>query len=512
MAKKYVKITVKNRKTGKLQRVNMEASKAAALRKKRSTSKTQQLIPSTYRPSVDAGAIDAAVASHIGSLNAPLDQLKTDASTQFDTNVRMSDQLGEQTQATLDQLVRNADQRTGAFQQLAGQGIAAQQQTNGAAATAMARALGGAMSPLVAQMADANNAPMQAQQHAQGVGDVWAQTLASGAQRDFFERGKGISAITQQAFNQGQRNRLTETLGRIAQEQRANQQKRAELVRKFAQEDAQFDNERRMVDVAANKDAAELELDRYNAETGRIDALNDGSSSSGGSVSMSDDQRKAVLGVKKFIDDQLKKLGTVRATEGAGAKKENLYWTQSSLFPSTGGKWREAHSRLTAPEIGMSADQAAMFATRWFKDSIARSTPKKIKSMLESRGVTPTTQRQIIMGVWGRKGWDTAVGRAAAAATANDPDRQQGTYMPAGTQGNISLWADKQLKAFKGKAIKPSAAPTRTFRLTGFANVRGGSWKFVMNNGKTVYVKAQAGQSPVNALVTAIRANRDIVR
>ena len=59
--------------------------------------------------------------------------------------------------------------------------------------------------------------------------------LLTVAQRDFFERGKGIAAITQSAFNEGQRRDLQQTLGQIAAEQRANQAKRAELVRQFAQ-------------------------------------------------------------------------------------------------------------------------------------------------------------------------------------------------------------------------------------------------------------------------------------
>lgn len=500
--KKYVKITVKDKKSGALKRVTMEASKAAALRKKRSVAGTSKLIPSQYRGSVDPSAIDNAVAAHIQSLNQPLDQLGKEASTQFDTNVRMNDQLGQQTQATLDQLLQNADARTSGFQQLAGQSIAAQQGTNRDAASAIARSLGAAFNPLVAGMVEQDLAPMQAQQHSQGVGDTWMGTLSSGAQRDFFERGKGIQAITQSAFNEGQRRDLQTTLGRIAAQQAANNQQKAALVREFSKEDAQFALEQQTAAQAFGQQQFENSLALDNAATDRIDAMNDGSGGSGGTSSgLSKDAQKRVLEVRKYLDGRLKLLGTVSSTEGSGDTKKTYYWDNKLLFPGTGGPWREAHARLTAPEVGMSADQAALFASRWFKSSLTRSTPAKIKTMLEGRGVTPAMQKQLITSAFGPKGW-LDVTRSPAAAVANNPTRGSGTYMPTGTGGNVSLWADKQVKALKGKTITPKAAPTYSYKLQSFSN---GKWWFKnLRTGATFTVSAKANELAAAALQKAI--------
>lgn len=394
--KKHVFITVRDKKTGALKRVSMEASRAAALRKRREVAKTNSLIPSGFRDQVDADAITSAVASHIASLNAPLDQLSKDVQTQADTNVRMSDSLAAQTQASLDQLVANANARTSGFQQLAGQGIAALGQTNREAASATARALGGVLNPQLAQQVDANLAPAQAQQHAQGVGDVWAQTLASGAQRDFFERGKGIAAITQQSFNEGQRRQMSQSLERIAAEQRANQQKRAELVRQFAQEDYTLKTAFEQAGAEAAAAAAQAEIDAYNAETGRIDALNDGSGGSGGGGG-SKANAKAVSKVQADINKMVAQMRKPTATRlDKDGKVTQVFPTPTEVFGKDNGPWREAYTRLTASNVGVSKAQAARLASQWFPGSITRSTPAKLVAMFNRLGVPTSIQKQIM--------------------------------------------------------------------------------------------------------------------
>jgi hypothetical protein len=224
--------------------------------------------------------------------------------------------------------------------------------------------------------------------------------------------------------------------------------------------------------------------------------------------------------VKKFLDDQLKKLGTVRASEAGrdeagNATHTNLYWTNGTLFPQTGGPWREAFNRLTDPAtVGMSPDQAAQFSTHWFKDSITHSTPQKIRTMLEGRGVTPTMQRAIITQAFGKKGWDIAVGHSAASASANDPTRQSGTYMPNGTAGNTQKFAAAQVKELKGKTVKPLGTPDRWWKLSGYNTSHDGSlqWIWKSYNGKTQYIDATPGQGAVNALVNAIKRNPRITQ
>lgn len=404
--KKYQRVNVLI--DGKMQRVLMEASKVAALKRKRAVAETTKLIPSQYRSTVDAASIHDAATSQINMLNAPLNQVKADANTQFATNVRMNDSLAAQTQASLDQLLANANARTQGFQQLAGQGIAAQQQTNREAAQATAHALGAALNPQVASMVDAQLAPMLAQQHAGGVQRVWADTLASGAQRDFFERGKGIAAITQQAFNEGQRRNLAQSLDAIARQQAANQQQKAALVRQFAQEDYTLQGTIGAEMAKAQNEANQLAIDQYEATTGRIKATTSGTQAS------SKAQTKAINDARKVVDGMLaktKKLVTVtkpvlgpdgKPMIGTNGKPITTTVTVKQSIPevfgSDNGPWREAFKRLTDPTVGLGPDQAAQLASQWYPNSIKGHGTAAIKEMLQNRGVSERVMNQILQG------------------------------------------------------------------------------------------------------------------
>jgi len=404
--KKYQYVTVKQ--NGKTKRVLMEASKVAAIKRKREVGETTKLIPTQYRSTVDAGSINDAVASHINMLNAPLEQVKSDANTQFGTNVRMNDSLAAQTQASLDQLLANANARTQGFQQLAGQGIAAQQQTNREAAQATANALGAALNPQVASMVDAQLAPMLAQQHAGGVQRVWADTLASGAQKDFFERGKGIAAITQQAFNEGQRKKLAQSLDAIARQQAANQQQKAALVRQFAQEDYTLQG---TIGAEMAKSQAEMdanEIAKYNAVTGRIKANKTGANAA------ATGQTKGIAAARKAVETKLaktKKLVTVTkpVLDANGQPKVDsngkpITTTVSAkqsiaeVFGANNGPWREAFKLLIDPTVGLDADSAAQLASQWYPNSIKGHDTAAIKQMLLTRGVSEKVTNQLLRG------------------------------------------------------------------------------------------------------------------
>lgn len=419
--KKYRTVTIL--KDGKPTRVSMELSKARALAARRKAAKdgqavdaTTALIPKPYRDYVDPKSIDAAVSSQIAGLNAPLELGKTEAQAQFENNLKASESLNAQTQASLDQLVQNANARTQGFQQIAGQGISALQQADTAAASAVARALGPAMNANVAQVAGDALAPQRAENHAAGVQDVWASTLASGAQRDFFERGKGLSAITQQSFNEGQRQQLNSVLARIAAQMQANVAQRPELVAKAAREEAQFEFERQTAAAALGTEASKMALDQYEAETGRLsvaqrDAANRRSVAQRREASriaaqtrreaaqagFSKDVQKRILEARKAIDKMVtqmrKPTKTIVNDDGTVMQVKP---TREEVFGKGNGPWQEAFSRLTSPEIGMDANKAALWATSWFKSSLEGKDFRMVHRLLRNRGVTGEAYKRLI--------------------------------------------------------------------------------------------------------------------
>ncbi len=388
---KYLYVTVKDKKSGATKRVAMERSKALKLRRKREINTTMSLIPKPLRESVDAAGINDAVASHIASLNAARAQVGKEAQTQFDTNVRMNEQLGQQTQASLDQLLANADTRQKDYASLAGSVVSAQQQGDARAAAATGQILGGALNPLVAERAAAGMAPGQAMQYAGATQGAWADRLGQQAQRDFFERGKGIQSITQSAFNEGQRKQLTTSLQRIAAEQAANKQKRAELVRQFAQEDFT------LASAFADRQAAAAQQDFENQlAVAGLEGGAGGGGGGGGARGLSSDQLKAVGKVQSDVNKLREKIGTVHSTTGSGDEKETFYWTADTVFPGTGGPLREAIARLTAANVGVGPGKAAMLAAQWYPGSITRSEPARLVPMFTRLGVPPGVQTQIM--------------------------------------------------------------------------------------------------------------------
>ena len=401
---KYEYVTVKDKKSGAVKRVAMEQSKAQALRRKRSLAQTEGLIPKPLRGSVDTAGINDAVAAHIASLNAPLDQLKKEAQSQFDANLRANDQLGQQTQASLDQLLANADTRQRDYAALAGETVAAQQRANQAAAAGTASVLGLAYNPLVADRVQQGLDPVQAAQYAQTVQGSWQDRLGQQAQRDFFERGKGIQSITQQAFNEGQRRELAGTFDRIAAEQAANRQKRAELVRQFAQEDFTLASAFADAQAKAQQQAEENRLAAYNATTDRIKAIGGGGGGGGGGA-LSKDQLKAINKVQSDINKMVTAMHTPDKTwiddngtpdDTTDDQVRRVFSTAAETFPQTGGPWREAFARLTAGNVGVGAGKAALLASQWFPGSIKRSTPQKLVAMFSSRGVPTGVQKRIL--------------------------------------------------------------------------------------------------------------------
>lgn len=484
-SKKYVYVTVKNKKTGETERRAMEKSRAQKLRsdrkRKKELASTTSQIPKQYRDLVDPGAINDAVAAHIAGLNAPLDQARSEAEKQAATNQRMAESLGAQTQATLDQLLRNTDARTSGFQQLAGRSVAAAQETNQAAGSAIARALGGALNPQTAAMIDANLQPAQAQQHASGVGDVWANTLASGAQRDFFERGKGISAISQQAFNEGQRRDLQTVLARIASQQTANNQQRAALVRDMAEKEAQFAFERETAAAAfgaeQQQQAFENNLDTYEAETGRIGALSKGSKGGGGGSGGSAADRKRWNSVRDDVYENVRKM---QATVGQIKNKDTgETWTKAGVWGKGNGPWREAFTQLEAKGVPRSA--AALMATKMFPSSIQTSTPTNILAMLRRRGVPDKTIAGILNQNFGKGTYQKLASPAKVESG--------GTYRPTNSTTS-GEWAKK----LKGKVIKMRGKQYR------FMGLYGDKWGFRDENGVLRQVPVRPGWSPVVSL------------
>lgn len=504
---KYEYVTVKDKKSGAVKRVAMEQSKAQALRRKRSLAQTEGLIPKPLRGSVDTAGINDAVAAHIASLNAPLDQLKKGAQSQFDSNLRANEQLGQQTQASLDQLLANADTRQRDYAALAGETVAAQQRANQAAAAGTASVLGLAYNPLVADRVQQGLAPAQAAQYAQTVQGSWQDRLGQQAQRDFFERGKGIQAITQQAFNEGQRRELAGTFDRIAAEQAANRQKRAELVRQFAQEDFTLASAFADAQAKAQQQAEENRLAAYNATTDRIRATGGGGGGGGGGLGgLSKEQRKAVAGVRAEVEkivQSTRKPTTITSTvdnvnnkTGQPGKdgqpdvdpdtgKPITVTTTTQLstkdaFGADGGPWRKSFTLLTGADVGLSPAQAAMVATTWYPGSITRSTPTKIKAMLQSRGVPPAVQKQIIAKFFGADAWSSISSSAS---------ERPGTHHP--TAGAST---DAWVKRLQGKSV---SAHGGVWHLRGFKD---GAWQWARDGWRTVSIPGRPGQNPVAAL------------
>lgn len=65
--------------------------------------------------------------------------------------------------------------------------------------------------------------------------------------------------------------------------------------------------------------------------------------------------------------------------------------------------WRNTFSMLT--DSGLGAGFAARLASDWWKDSITRSTPLKIRQMFANRGVPVGIQKEIITRFFGPRGW-----------------------------------------------------------------------------------------------------------
>lgn len=417
---------------GKDRRVLMEVNKIAAMKRAKAIADTTPLIPDVYRGMVDPAQIDAAVTARIAGLNAPSALSEQNAIAQHNANVLGSQSLERQTQGALDQLVANSqvgarDLAALAIQRDAARGVA-QQAATGAAASV----LGTELNPLVAGMVDAKVDPLRAAGAAQQVQQTTTDRLMQQGQTDFFQRGKGLAAITQQSFTEGQRQQLAAFMRQVAATQAANNAQRPDMVRSMAAEDAAFasaqakqQSEDALAAQAFGLDVKKLQLDsakakaanevaRKNAETAanavtqrdqanirttetsRANAVDRNAAAARKAAQtelakVNAAQKKALASVHAEVQKRYNKVG--QPVPGTKAQKE---YEAADLFPGTGGPWREAFAQLTSPEVGLNANQAALYATAWYKQSIQGHDYAKIKALLDNRGVSGVIFNQIM--------------------------------------------------------------------------------------------------------------------
>lgn len=434
---------------GNVKRVAMAKPKAIALAKKRAAARgaaktsasladTTAMIPGAYKSYVDPGSIDAAVSATIKSQNDPLLAMKAAAQAQATANQQASNSLTGQTQATMDTLLANANDRTTAFQQLSGQAIAQQQASNRDAAAALQHALGGGYNSQVEALTAAGMAPTYANDSANGVANTFAGSLASQAQADYYNRGKALASMTGQAFNLQQQRQLGQVLGNLDAQIAANQSKKAQLVADTAAQQAQFGLQANTAAQAFGQQQIEnAQKDRsLDIDAAKVTASTKNAAASA-AAKLSTAQAKVLAAVKKDVDKKAKdarsgtRTVTVRTLDANGNPMNDkngkpLYHTETQavtaadVFGKGNGPWREAWTQLTDQwgALGMSpqqaADMAALQATKWYPDSIKRSSVANITAMLKNRGVSAAVIKQIA-GMVPAGNTGTASGNSAAA-------------------------------------------------------------------------------------------------
>lgn len=426
--KKYIYMTMPGGK-----KVAMERSAALALRRKRGVAQTSSMIPGNLRPLVDAGAIHDAVNSSLSAANTPILAQQADAERQLGSNLEANRALGTQTAAHIAEMLAGAQQRTQSFMQTSAQAQAAAQAQDAASAQAMGAMLGHALNPNVAAVADAGTAPGQAQRFADNTGNLWGLSLGSQAQQDYFQRAGAIAAMNTAGFEREQRGRLADVLSALKAQVAANNAKRGELTRQFAQEDYTLASAFQSGLAEQQLEQAKLGLDQYANETDRMnvlaDAENDARKAGAG---LTTQQAKNVAAVRKAVDVMVSKLRKPLKTtvDKETGNVSRTYPTAAEVFGAGGGPWREAFKRLTA-DAGLSPAQAALRATMWFPDSISRSSPKKIVTMLKNRGVPQSIIKQIVDGQWGKGSYTNATSRPSA--TRPSPGQQTRPNQSGGT-------------------------------------------------------------------------------
>lgn len=416
-------------KDGSIKRVAMPKSKAVALAKKRAAARasalspseqsTASMIPGAYAGYVDPKSIDAAVNATIKAQNDPLEAAKAAATAQNASNAAAFAGLGLQTQASLDTLLANAGDRTQGFLQNAGKAIAATNASDQAASAGIQHALGSSNNEQVQAMTQAGMMPVYGNQNAAGVQSTWANSLASQAQQDFFQRAKGIAGMQTQDMTNKQAAQLGQVVTNLSVQQAANAAKKAQLVADTAAQQAQFGLSAQTAAQAfgqqgvvnAQKDYANT-TDRMSvAERAAAAKAAADAKSAGVNSAAAAKLSKAVSGIKKDIDKMNQQVlgGTKNVTvptlgpDGKQMTDKNgkpLFHTETheisaaQVFGKGNGPWREAFTRLT--DAGLTSDQAALQSTKWYKGSITRSDQANITAMLTNRGVSKSVIKQIV--------------------------------------------------------------------------------------------------------------------
>lgn len=405
---------------GTVKQVMMPVKKVQALRQRRaaqaSLAATKSMIPTGLAGSVDPNSINLAVNSTLGAQNAPFVQQQKEAQRQLGSNLAANTSLGAQTQASLAQLLANAQQRGQGFITTAGQALADQQQMNGRAASAAASMLGGALNPQTAAIIDTGVAPGHAQQFADATQNLWGNLLQSNAQRDFFQRAGGIEQMQTADFARRQREALQNVMGRLGAQVAANNAGRGDLVRKYAQED--YTLATAFADAAA-KDAQQ-KIDNENAkraldikEKGVTAGAAKGASSDAAKVTAA--MLKRQTQIFKDIGAKMSRVGTVvgydevrvpllnpddtpqKDAQGnvkTYTQRTPIYANNTIVFGKGNGPWREAFTQLN--QAGFSANRAASISTQWFPQSIIGRPNATIRQLLEARGVSGNVLQSIL--------------------------------------------------------------------------------------------------------------------